>query len=223
MSATATKKAARKHIRDDKLVTTTVRFSEWAQAHFNQVILGIVALVAVVAVLVFAANSRESNARQAERVMGSALALMLQGDYGAAKSSFQQVSERFGGQQAVAARFFKAECASKQGNFEEALADYDAYLADYSEYPEFEGAALVGRALCLEGMKNYIEAAPAMAAAVAKLDPKDPRYGDAALSTGDLYTLTGNGKEALTYYRLASEHGSGDVKARATVAVELTQ
>jgi tetratricopeptide (TPR) repeat protein len=223
MSATAAKKATRKHIREDKLVTTTVRFTEWAQAHFNQVIIGIVALVAVVAVLVFAANSRENNARQAERVMGSALALMIQGDYGAAKSSFAQVAERFGGKQAAAARFFKAECAAKLGNFEEGLADYESYLAVASDYPEFESSALVGKALCYEGMKNYTEAAPVMAAAVAKMDPEDPRYGDAAFNTGDLYTLAGNTREALTYYRLAAEHGTGEIKARATVAVELTQ
>ncbi len=222
MSATA-KRAARKHIREDKLVTTTVRFSEWAQAHFNQVIVGVVALVAVVAVLVFAANSRENNARQADRLMGSAMALMLQGDYTAAKSSFQQIVERYGGKQAAAARFFKAECAATQGNFEEALVDYDAYLASSGDYPEFEAAAMIGRALCFEGMKNYIEAAPAMAAALAKLDPKDPRYADAAASAGDLYMVAGNSREALTYYKLASEHGTGDVKSRATVAVELIQ
>ena len=60
-------------------------------------------------------------------------------------------------------------------------------------------------------------------AAVGKLDPKDPRYGDAAFNAGDLYTLAGNTREALTYYRLASEHGTGEIKARAKVAVELTQ
>jgi tetratricopeptide (TPR) repeat protein len=222
MSATA-KRATRKQIREDKLVTTTVRFSEWAQTHFNQVVVGIVVLVAVVAILVFAANSRESNARQAERMMGSAMALMMQGDYTAAKASFQQVAERKSGKQSIAARFLKAECEAKQGNFEEALADYEAYLADASQYPEFEAAGLIGKALCLEGMKTYPEAAAAMAAAVAKLDTKDPRYGDAAFSAGDLYTVAGNSRDALTYYKLASEHGTGDVKARAIVAVELTQ
>lgn len=222
MSATA-KRATRKQIREDKLVTTTVRFSEWAQTHFNQVVIGIVVLVAVVAILVFAANSRENNARQAERMMGSAMSLMLQGDYTAAKSSFQQVAERHGGKQSIAARFLKAECESKQGSFEEALADYEAYLAEASKYPVFEVSAMIGKALCLEGMKNYPEAAAAMAAAVAKLDVKDPRYGDTAFSAGDLYTVAGNSRDALTYYKLASEHGTGDVKARATVAVELIQ
>ncbi len=222
MSATA-KRATRKQIREDKLVTTTVQFTEWAQEHFNQVIVGIVALVAVVAVLVFAANSRESSQKEAQRVMGSAMALMLQGDYTAAKTSFQQVVDRHGGKQAVAARFFKAECEATQGNFEQGLTDYEAYLSESSKYPEFEASAMIGKALCLEGMKNYTEAAPAMAAALAKLDPKDPRYGDTACSAGDLYAVSGNTKDALTYYQLAAEHGTGDVKARATVAVELIQ
>ncbi len=222
MSATA-KRAARRQMREDKLVTTTVRFTEWAQDHFNQVIVGIVALVAIVAVLVFAANSRESNARQAEQQMGSAMALMLQGDYNAAKTSFQQVAERHGGKQGAAARFFKAECAAKQGNFEEALTDYDAYLAEVNDYPVFEASALVGKAACLEGMKNFAEAAPAMAAALAKIDTQDPRYADTAFAAGDLYMVSGNSREALTYYKLAAEHGTGDVKARAKVAVELIE
>jgi tetratricopeptide (TPR) repeat protein len=221
MSATA--KRARKHIREDQLVTTTVRFSEWAQAHFNQVIIGIVALVAVVAVLVFAANSRENSARESERQMGTAMALMLQGDYNAAKSSFQQIVERHGGAQATKARFFKAECEFKQGSLEEALTDYDAYLAARADYPMFEAAALIGKALCLEGVRNYPEAAAVMASALDKLDPKDPRYADAAMTTGDLYAAAGKPREGLKYYQAAAEHGMGDVKARATVAVELLE
>lgn len=221
MSASA--KRARKHIREDQLVTTTVRFSEWAQAHFNQVIIGVVALVAVVAVLVFAANSRENNTRQSERQMGSAMALMLQGDYNAAKSTFQQIVDRHGGKPAAAAQFFKAECEFKQGSFEEALTDYDAYLAKSADYPVFEASALVGKALCLEGTKNYLEAAAVMSTAVEKLDPKDPRYADAAFSAGDLYTVAGQPRDAVKYYQLAAEHGTGDVKARANVAVELIE
>jgi tetratricopeptide (TPR) repeat protein len=218
-----TPKRTRKQTREDRLVTTTVRLSEWAQAHFNHVIIGVVALVAVVAVLVFAANSRENNERQVERIMGSAMALMLQGDYGAAVTTFQQVVDRHGGKQAAAARYLKAECLLTQGKFQEALAEYDGYLARSAEYPVFEAGAWVGRALCFEGLKNFAEAGPAMAAAVAKLDPKDPRYAEAALGAGDLYWAAGMGAEALPFYRLAAEHGSGDVKARATVAVELTE
>jgi tetratricopeptide (TPR) repeat protein len=221
MGGTARKTS--KQVREDRLVTSTVRLTEWAQAHFNQVIIGIVALVAVVAVLVFAANSRESNERQAERLMGSAMSLMLQGDYNAAQASFQQVVERHGGKQAVAARYFKAECEYNQGNYEQALADYDAYLASSSEYPVFESAAFSAKALCLEAMQSFGEAATAMAAAVGKLDPKDPRYGDAALTAGDLYTAASQSQEALKYYKLASEHGTGDVKSRADVAIDLLQ
>lgn len=221
MGGTARK--AHKRVKEDQLVTSTMRFTEWAQAHFNQVIIGIVALVALVAVLVFAANSRESSAREAERVMGAGMTLMMQGDYNAAMASFQQVVERHGGTQAAAASYFKAECESNLGNYEQAVSDYDAYLSASAKYPVFEAAALSGKAMCLEAMKSYAEAAKTMAAAVAKLDAKDPRYGDAALSAGDLYTAAGQSQDALTYYKLAAEHGTGDVKARANVAVDLIE
>ena len=111
----------KKNLNEDQLVTTTFRLTEWAQAHFNQVIIGVVALVAVVAVLVFVANSRESGAKQAERQMGEAMTLMTQGEYASAKGTFQQVSERFGGAQGAAARFFKAECEIKQNDYQAPL------------------------------------------------------------------------------------------------------
>ena len=52
------------------------------------------------------------------------------------------------------------------------------------ELVDVDVAALIGKALCFEGMRNFAEAAPAMASALDKLDPKDPRYADAAMATG---------------------------------------
>src|SRR5688572_20199568 len=169
---TTTARRPKKNLKEDQLVNTTFRVTEWAQTHFNQVIIGVVALVAIVAVLVFVANSRESGARQAEREMGTALTLMTQGEFAAAKESFAQVIERHGGPQGTSARFFKAECELQQNNYKEAVDDYDGYLAHVNEYPLFEASALMGKALALEGLENYLEAARTMAAAVDKIDPK---------------------------------------------------
>ncbi len=214
---TTTARRAKKNLKEDQLVTTTFRLTEWAQAHFNQVIIGVVALVAVVAVLVFVANSRESGAKQAEREMGTALTLMSQGEYAAAKASFQQVSERFGGAQGASARFFKAECELKQDDYKAAADDYDAYLARVKDYPMFEGSALMGKALALEGQGNYIEAANSMAAAVDKIDAKDPRHFDAAFNAGEFYQRAGRSADALKYFEMVAKDGTGDLKDRAAV------
>jgi len=218
---TTTARRAKKHINEDQLVSTTFRLTEWAQSHFNQVIIGVVVLVAVVAVVVFVANTRESSARAAEREMGTGLTLMQQGDLAAAQGSFKQIVERHGGAQAAAARFFKAECELHQNNYREALEDYDAYLGTVGSYPLFEASALVGKALALEGLENFPEAAKTMAAAVDKLDAKDPRRLDSAYLAGEFYQRAGQTTEAAKYFDMVAKDGTGDLRARANVAAEL--
>lgn len=218
---TTTARRPKKNLKEDQLVTTTFRVTDWAQAHFNQVVIGVVALVAVVAILVFVANSRESGAKQAEREMGTALALFTQGEYAAAKTSFQQVGERFGGAQGASARFFKAECELHENNYQQAVDEYDAYLTRAKDYPLFEASALMGKALAYEGLENYLEAGNSMAAAVDKMDAKDPRRLDAAFSAGDFYQRAGHAPDAVKYYEMVAKDATGDLKGRATVAAAM--
>jgi tetratricopeptide (TPR) repeat protein len=214
----STARRVKKSIKEDQLVTTTFRITEWAQEHFNQVIIGVVALVAVVAVLVFASNSREANARQAQQQMGSALSQFAQNDFVNAKASFQQIFERYGGKQGVVARFFAAECDYRAGNYKQAVDEYDAYLAHRTDFPLFEASALVGKGMCYEALKNYPEAAQALADATKALDPKDPRYLTAALDAGDFYLKANNPGEAKKYYDIVLKNATGDLKSRAEVA-----
>ena len=216
---TATARRAKKSIREDQLVTTAVRASEWAQDHFNQVIIGIVALVAAVAVLVFVANSRENNAREGERQMGSALALMQQGDLNAARGSFEQMVLRQGGQQQAAARFFKAECELRLGNYAQAVTDYEAYLARKADYPIFAAAAAIGRGLAFEGTRQYAEAAAAMSEALEMLDKADPRYHDTAYRAAAFYEQAGNRAEALRLYEIVADGATGPLRDQARIAV----
>jgi len=218
---TTTARRTKKNLKEDQFVSTTVRLTEWAQAHFNQVIIGVVALVALVAILVFVANSRESGARQAEREMGSAMSLMAQGEYASAKTGFAQVADRFGGADGASARFFKAECELKQNDYKNAADDYDAYLARSKDFPMFEGSALVGKALAMEGLENYAEAAGSMAAAVDKIDVKDPRHFEVAYNAGEFYQRAGQSANALKYFELVAKDATGDLKDRASVAVAM--
>ncbi|HEU4365037.1 MAG TPA: tetratricopeptide repeat protein [Candidatus Krumholzibacteria bacterium] len=216
---TATAKRAKKHINEDQLVTATVRASEWAQEHFNQVIIGIVALVAAVAVLVFVANSRENSARENERQMGSALTLMQQGDLNAARTSFEQLAQRGGGEHGITARFFKAECELRLGNYAQAATDYEAYLARKDDYPMFAAAASIGRGLAYEGTRQWAEAAAATAEALAIMDKADPRYYDAAYRAAAFHEEAGNRVEAVRHYEIVAEGATGTLQARARIAV----
>jgi tetratricopeptide (TPR) repeat protein len=220
---TATAKRAKKNIKEDQLVTSAVRASEWAQEHFNRVIIGVVALVAAVAVVVFVANSRSSSAREAERQMGSAMTLMQQGDLNSARTSFEQIAQRQGGAYGAAARYFKAECELGLGNFAAAASGYEDYLKHKSDYPEFVAAASVACGLAYEGSRQWPDAARHFVAALQELDKTDPRYYDAAYRAAYCYEQAGDNAQALTYYQMVADGGTGSLRDRARYAVTALQ
>lgn len=217
----ATRRRVRKNIKEDQLVTFTVRLSRWSQEHFNQVIIGVVALIAVIAVVVFTANSRRSSAKQADVMMGSAMVLFQQGDYDKALQGFKQIDQRFSGDTAMAARYFLAESELRQNKFTDALQDFDRYLTDYDKYPEFHAAALKGKALCLEGLQRYDEAAQALVSLLGVLPHDDPRYFETAYEAGVFFAKAGNQQQAAKYFGEVSSKGMGDLKNKATVAAAL--
>jgi len=218
---TSTARRAKKSLREDQLVTTTFRLTEWAQEHFNQVIIGIVALVAVVAVLVFAANSRENSAREAQRQLGVGLTQLQSEQFSVAKATFQQIAEQHGGAPGASARFFQAECELREGNYAAAVDAYDRYLGASSAYPLFEASALVGKAMAQEGLRDYLSAANTLVQALAKMDARDPRYASTAFQAGEFFVEAKNESEALKYFEMVAKDGTGDLQARANVMVSM--
>jgi TolA-binding protein len=217
----ATTKRVRRNIKEDHLVTWAVRFSQWSQAHFNQVIIGVVALVAVIAFVVYTTNSRQSTHDQAERQLSSALNLFQTGDYEAARTSFQQIHERFGGRASTAAVFFQAESEFRQGKYAEAADSYDSYLSNSDDAPEFGQSAIFGKALALEGLENYRDAAETLLGLLETLAESDPRYIDAAFRIGELFAKAGDSERAVVHFRLVVDKAQGPIQAQARANVSL--
>jgi len=217
----ATTRRVRRNIKEDQLVTWAVRFSQWSQAHFNQVIIGVIALLAVIAFLVYTANSRQGSHEQAERQLSSALNLFQTGDFEASRTSFQQIHERFGGRQASAAMFFQAEAEFRQGNYSGALASYDRYLGNSKDAPEFIQSAVFGKGLALEGLENYRDGAETLSGLMETLSESDPRYMDAAYRSGELFAKAGDTERAATYFRLVVDKGQGPLQAQARAQLSL--
>jgi tetratricopeptide (TPR) repeat protein len=215
------RKVVKKNIKKDPLVTFALKVSTYAQEHFNQVIIGVAVLIAVIAVVVFTANSRQSSARQAERQLAQALALYQQQDYEAAKATFGQVYSRFGGRGGAIAQYYKAECEMAQRNYAQALMDYEAYLDRAGDFDEFRAAAVYSSAVCHEGLENYELAATTMERVLEIVNEDDPRYLDSAYKAGELFAKAGNNERALHYFQTVSEKGSGRLKDRADAAVGL--
>jgi tetratricopeptide (TPR) repeat protein len=217
----ATKRRVKKNIKEDPLVTYTLRTSKFAQEHFNIIIIGVVVLVGAIAILVFNSNSRKNAAVQAQRQLASAMALYQQRDFESAKTSFEQVYSGFKGPKRLVAKYFKAECEMKQRNYGQALIDYDLYLDDASKFPTFKEAALFAKALCYEGLENYSQAAIVMETLHQSMDEDDPRYLDAAYQAGEFFAKAGDNDRAAIHFRTVSEKGSGELKDKATIATAL--
>jgi TolA-binding protein len=177
--------------------------------------------LAVIAASVFMANSRQGSSRQAVLQMSSAMNLYQSTDYEAARSSFEQIAQRYGGKDRAMAEFFMGECNLRQGKYSDGLASYDRYLADYKDAPTFRASAMSGKALCYEGLENYADAAATLVDLLGVLDEKDPRYLDAAYQAGEFFARAGNTEKATTYFSMVADKGSGELKQKAQVAAAL--
>jgi len=217
----AKRRRAKKHIKEDQLVTWTVELSRWAQEHFVPIVVGVGAFVVVIGAVIFTANSRQDAGKQAERQLSSAMSLLDRGDLKAAQTTLAQLANRVGGRYGTIATYFQAEANYRQANYSDAIKGYNAYLKESSKFPMFRSAALFARALCYEGAQDYAKAASAMADLVGELDPADPRYADAAYRAGEFFAKTGDTASAEKYYRLAAGTTSGQLAERARVAADL--
>jgi tetratricopeptide (TPR) repeat protein len=215
------RKVVKKDIKKDPLVTYALKLSQYMQEHFNHVIIGVVVLVALIAMVVFTANSRRTSAAQSQRQLAQAMSLYQQGDLEAAKVSFAQVAERFGSRNGTVARYFKAECELAQGNFSQALLDYEKYLDDSADFPEFKSAAMYGSALCHRGLNNFRSAATGMEQVHHSVDDSDPRYFESAYKAGEFFAKVGDNDQARHYFQTVADQASGSLQEKAAVALTL--
>jgi tetratricopeptide (TPR) repeat protein len=199
-----TKRTRKKSYKEDRLVTYSVTFSRYVQEHFNQVITGVVILVAVIAILLFVNYSRRSATQDSERYLGAALALFRQGDIAAAKTSFEDITSRYSQTRAGAvASYFHGECALRLVSYPEAGRAYDAYLEKSEKFPEFMTAAKIGILMQI----------------TETLHQNDPRYAESLFRAGMLYKKAGMTEDAIRCFTRLSEDDTGFYKEEAEIAL----
>ncbi|UCH84904.1 MAG: hypothetical protein JSW50_04240, partial [Candidatus Latescibacterota bacterium] len=67
------RRVKKKSIKEDQLVTTAVKASQFIQEYFTQVVVGVVILVVAVTVIIFVTNTRRSAAHESERELARAM------------------------------------------------------------------------------------------------------------------------------------------------------
>jgi TolA-binding protein len=146
------------------------------------------------------------------------------GDLGAAATSFTQIAEKYGGQNAgLLSRYFLGKAMLAQGKYQEAMAAFEQYLRKAGKEAPFGIAATIGKAECMEGLKNFIGAAEVLERLSQSMDEEDPRSLDVMYQAGRDYERAGSRDKAVDFYRRVSEKATGPLKDRAVVSLALVR
>lgn len=222
---TKRKRLKKQQIKQDSFVTYSLKASEWAKGHFNQIAIGLAILVVIAAFFMFTSHARKNAALEAEAMFGTALDLYRQGDMETARTTFTEIADQYSRVHAgVISLYFKGECNLKLSNYSEALAAYEAYIRQSGKFPLFKEAAIIGKALALEGDGNLREAAMLLENLLQEMDEDDPRYLNVAFQTGMFYSKTPDMQpKAKQFFKEVSEKASGRIKEQAEVALTILE
>ncbi|MBI4719740.1 MAG: tetratricopeptide repeat protein [Chitinivibrionia bacterium] len=230
MAADTTKKPKRKRlkkqqIKQDSFVTYALKASEWAKLHFNQLAIGLAVIVVVIGFSLFTSHARRKTAQESEGKLGMALLLYDQGDFEGAKKSFTDISDQYSRARAgVISLFYKGECNLRLSNFSEAIAAYEAYIRQSGKYPLFKEAAIIAKAVAMEGTGNYKDAAMLLENLLKDMDKDDPRYLSTVYQAAMFYSQTTDMQlKAKPLFEEVSKNGTGRMKDLAQVALSILE
>jgi TolA-binding protein len=214
----------KKQIKEDRLVTTALRVSNFVQERFAHVITGVVILIALVAIVLFASQARKNSARAAEQEFSVAMNQYQAGQLEQAGTAFANLAEQHSGRRSGrTALYFLGETRLAQFRFQEALEAYDRYVEKVGDRGEFSEAAMIGRGLCYEGLGRYREAAQAMEAVSEIMEPTDARYYDVLLHAGTFHWEAGNTSAARDIFGRVKDEATGPTRDRAAAWVALIE
>jgi tetratricopeptide (TPR) repeat protein len=220
----AKKRVTKKRLKEDQLVTFTVRASQFIQQYFTQVVAGVVVLLVAAGAILVSAHMRKSASQNSEKEFALAISQYNVGDLEAAATAFGRIKDKYGSQNSgELSRFFLGKTYFAQGKYDEAMNAFDQYLAKAGKDAPFQTAAAIGKAECMEELQNFTGAADVLDRLSQGMDDKDPRYLDVVFQAGRDYEKAGSRDKAVDFYRKVSEKATGPLKDRAAVSLALVR
>jgi TolA-binding protein len=143
------RRITKKDMKEDKLVTTAFKLSEWLQKNLNQVLMvaGGVALVAIVVFFVFSSRTRRE--QKAADLFGKATMEFQAGNASQAITNLHTVTEKYGGTKSGGpATFYLATAYFYAKDYTTAKATFQRFVEEYPEDPLSLASAQAGIAEC---------------------------------------------------------------------------
>lgn len=149
----------KRQMKEDKLVTTTFRVTEYVQKHSQSFIIALAALAAVTVVAVFVISSRSAKSREAAGLLGRAYLTMTMGNAELSVNDFKTVVENHKGSPSAAlAAYYLGDLHFRNGSFEEALKYFQLYVDAYHHNEFLTTASLLGAADSYMELGRYASA-----------------------------------------------------------------
>jgi len=159
------KKVTKKDLKEDKLVTTYFKASEYIEENKKRLswLVGGLVVVSIGAVIYF--NNRAANEEKAATALGQIIRYYDQGEYQTAIDGkpeknvvgLKDVVENYGGTSSGdLARFYLANAYYYTGKIDEALNEFENFSG---RYPPLRSSALAGIASCYEAKGDHQKAA----------------------------------------------------------------
>ncbi len=156
------KRLSKHEIKEDNFVTVVLRAREFIYAHQNAFFIGLIAVIVIIAGVLWMSNSREKIRESASTQFAEALASFRSGDIKTAEEMFKIIDERFrGSEEGAYSAYLAGKCALEDGRNTHAIELFDSYLRRSGKHPFFHDAALEGLATSWENERNYEKASEA--------------------------------------------------------------
>lgn len=163
----AAKRISKKQIKEDKLVTTVFKASEYIQKNPTPFVISGVAVAAIFIAIVLMMWSADRKRTEAANLLARAHLAFDSGQVDAAISDLNELAESYSGTKpGVQGTFILANYNFQQKNYTEALGYYNKIIAGYDKDKMLLSSAVAGAAACMEidgdrlqAAKLYMEAA----------------------------------------------------------------
>ncbi|MFQ6031494.1 MAG: tol-pal system YbgF family protein [Candidatus Zixiibacteriota bacterium] len=143
------RRITKKEMKEDKLVTTAFRLSEWVQGRLNQLLMvaGGVVLVAIMVFFVFSSRARRN--QKAAELFGKATLEFQTGDANQAITDLRTVMDKYGGTKSAGqATFYLGAAYFYAKDYAKAKATFQRFIEKYAEDPLLLASAQAGIAEC---------------------------------------------------------------------------
>lgn len=216
----AKKRISKKELKGDAFVSFFFNSWEYIKTHQNQLFIGVIAIIIIIAAVSWYFNSREAAKVESSARFAEAISFYNSGDMASAKELLKIVKNRYGStMEGAFSRYFMGKIAMAEGNNEQAISHFEDYLSRAGSYPFYRDSAREAIAICMMNERRFDEAAQIyLELSSEKEEDEREEYLEKAAET---YEMADSRGKALEVYRQLLGMKEGLAKKKIEIKISI--